>query len=65
MSVVGGIGLFLSRIGYVSPEGVNKGASEVSDGSNSIAAAVAKVLPAIVLISVHKSKFKMSLKFPI
>ncbi|XP_052193721.1 putative protease Do-like 14 isoform X2 [Diospyros lotus] len=53
-SSYGGIGLFLSRIGYVAPEGVNKGSSEVSDGSNSIAAAVAKVLPAIVLISVPK-----------
>ncbi|KAL7205245.1 hypothetical protein ACSBR2_018224 [Camellia fascicularis] len=48
----GNIDLFLSRIGNVQPEDVNKDVSGVGDGSKSIATAVAMVAPAVVTITV-------------
>ncbi|XP_059648497.1 putative protease Do-like 14 isoform X4 [Cornus florida] len=50
---VGNVQLFLSRIGSVPSEDVNKDASgKFGDGSRSIATAVAMVIPAVVHISV-------------
>ncbi|THF98620.1 hypothetical protein TEA_020688 [Camellia sinensis var. sinensis] len=48
----GNIDFFLSRIGKVPPEDVNRDVSGVGDGSKSIATAVAMVAPAVVTITV-------------
>ncbi|XP_059648495.1 putative protease Do-like 14 isoform X2 [Cornus florida] len=57
---VGNVQLFLSRIGSVPSEDVNKDASgKFGDGSRSIATAVAMVIPAVVHISVPCSMFQI------